>query len=63
MREWLGVALKGAIVGIVVATIYLLIRHGSGGNWAAAFDSEFLNSAVIGGIAGALAFIVRRNTR
>ena len=45
----------------MVGVGYHLIKHGWGGNWAAAMTVELVYSGLIGAAAGALAFVVRRS--
>lgn len=61
MQAWQRVAVNGAIFGAVVGIAYHLYTHVSGGNWAPAMTMELLYSALIGALAGALAFVVRRS--
>ncbi len=61
MQDWKRVALNGAVFGLVVGAGYHLIKHGWGGNWAAGMTVELVYSGLIGAVAGALAFIVRRS--
>lgn len=62
MQEWQRVAVNGAIFGLVVGVGYHLIKHGWAGNWASAMTIELVYSGLIGAVAGALAFVVRRST-
>lgn len=55
--------LYGAMAGMLVGIGYWIGRAWWAGNVAAAFGQEIVGAAVVGAIAGALAFLIRVNTR